>query len=365
MMGTTGKRLRLTQKGKCKWITDNLKVATWNVRGIAHKEVELVKIFERNKINIAVVTETKKKNKGSKYIGNYAMFYSGVDEEFRSAKGVTIFIDNKRQRNIRDYHFVNERIMYMKLKYDPGQLIVIGEYAPEEGKKEETQEFYDEIQKLIDKNRNHEILLMCDMYARVGKIPIPNVAGVFGEDIINDNGEVLREFATFNELKITNTFFRKKDIHKYSWSARGLRSLIDYIVISKKLAKQVIDTRVYRGFDVCLDHYLVISKIRLYRRWKKIKAPTKKANDEVFRVYLLEHESTRRLYQDRINVQINNIPTSKDIEVEWSNIKQIMIQAAKEAIGVKKRFRRRKGLQIWTEEIKEAVTQSKTHILNI
>jgi hypothetical protein len=35
----------------------NLKVATWNVRGIANKELELTKIFEEKKISIAIVTK--------------------------------------------------------------------------------------------------------------------------------------------------------------------------------------------------------------------------------------------------------------------------------------------------------------------
>ena len=48
------------------------------------------------------------------------------------------------------------------------------------------------------------------MNARVGKVPISNVVGVFGEVTVNFNGEVLREIATFNELKVTNTFSVRK-----------------------------------------------------------------------------------------------------------------------------------------------------------
>ena len=350
-------RPKLTEKDKRKWIMDNLKVATWNVRGIAGKEAELLRIFEENKVNIAVVTETKKKNKGSKYVGDYAMFYSGVDEKSRAARGVAVFIDKKWQQGIQEYHFESERILYLKIKYGRGHIIVIGAYAPVEGEADETVDFYNRIQKIIDKNKNHEILLMGDMNARVGNVPIPNIVGVFGEDTLNDNGEVLREFATFNELKITNTFFRKKEIHKYTWSSRGLRSLIDYIIISKKLAKQVSDTRVYRGYDVFSDHYLVISQIRLYTKWKKIKTSTRQENKEVFKVYLLEQESIRRLYQDRLNRHLNSIPSGNSIEEEWRNMKRIIVQAANEAIGVKKRFRKRKGLKIWTEEIEEAVAE--------
>ena len=55
---------------------------------------------------------------------------------------------------------------------------------------------------------------------------------------------------TYNDLKITNGFFRKKDIHKYTWSARGTRSIIDYIIVNKKLISQVEDTRAWRGCDI-------------------------------------------------------------------------------------------------------------------
>ena len=32
-----------------------------------------------------------------------------------------------------------------------------------------------------------------------------------------ENGKELRDFATFSELKLTITFFRKKEIYKYTW----------------------------------------------------------------------------------------------------------------------------------------------------
>jgi len=43
-----------------------LKVATWNVRGIAEKTEELQTELLKRKIDIAIITETKKKNKDQK-----------------------------------------------------------------------------------------------------------------------------------------------------------------------------------------------------------------------------------------------------------------------------------------------------------
>jgi len=90
--------------------------------------------------------------------------------------------------------------------------------------------------------------------------------GTNGEITTNSNGHKLKELASVNELKITNTFFRHKDIHKMTWSARGYRSIIDYILTNKKLSPLVNDTNVFRGYEVTTDHYLLISKIRLPKK---------------------------------------------------------------------------------------------------
>jgi hypothetical protein len=48
-------------------MAEELKIATWNVRGNSTKELELTKVEEEKQINIAVITETKNKLKGTQY----------------------------------------------------------------------------------------------------------------------------------------------------------------------------------------------------------------------------------------------------------------------------------------------------------
>jgi len=92
--------------------------------------------------------------------------------------------------------------------------------------------------------------------------------GTNGEITINNNGHKLKEFASVNELKITNTFFRHKEIHKMTWSTRDYRSITNYILTNKKLSPLVNDTKVFRGYNVATDHYLLISKIHWESRAK-------------------------------------------------------------------------------------------------
>jgi len=77
--------------------------------------------------------------------------------------------------------------------------------------------------------------------------------GANGEITTNNNGHKLKEFVSVNELKITNTFFKHKEIHKMTWSARGYRSIIDYILTNQKLSPLVNDTKVFWGYDVAAD----------------------------------------------------------------------------------------------------------------
>jgi len=79
------------------------KVATWNVRGIAEKTEELQTELLKRKIDIAILTETKKKNKGSEDIGNYVMIYCGVPANQWASSGVAIAIRKDWKHNIQDY----------------------------------------------------------------------------------------------------------------------------------------------------------------------------------------------------------------------------------------------------------------------
>lgn len=94
----------------------------------------------------------------------------------------------------------------------------------------------------------------------MGNIPISGIPGTFEENTMNNNGQDLKHSATYNELEITNSFYRKKHIHKYTWSSRSLWSIIDNVTANKKLSTLVQVVRVHRGSDINSDDFLVISK---------------------------------------------------------------------------------------------------------
>jgi len=162
------------------------------------------------------------------------MLYSGVSQETQAQSGIALITDHKWTSQITNYSFVNDCVITVCLKTNRGHITMIGIYALEEGREEEMRHFYKQLQKEVNKySKSDSLIISGDLSARVGNQPIPNVVGTFGEDCINRNGQTLREFLSFTDLKITNTFFRKKEIHKHTWSARGSKSIIEYIMVNK------------------------------------------------------------------------------------------------------------------------------------
>jgi hypothetical protein len=91
--------------------------------------------------------------------------------------------------------------------------------------------------------------------------------------------------------------------------------------VNDKLRPQVKDALVYRGSDISSDHYLLISKIALWEKWRSIKPRQMRMQEEVYKVHLLQEESIRILYQWRLRQYFLNTPTKNELDEEWQNIK--------------------------------------------
>jgi hypothetical protein len=96
------------------------------------------------------------------------IIYSGVDRHIIGQSGVMIWIHKSISNKIDHYKFWNDRIIETRLKTQRGHLTMLGVYAPTEGRDELNEEFYETLQKVLDKvNRNDYIMLIGDMNARV------------------------------------------------------------------------------------------------------------------------------------------------------------------------------------------------------
>lgn len=169
--------------------------------------------------------------------------------------------------NINNIEYTSERIIQVTLKFPQAKWCLLGLYAPDISKpREQREEFYEDLQNVIAQIPKDALLIMMgDMNARIGNMPVPGVKQRFNEGEINDNGDLLTNFCSMNSLRINNTFFNHKWDHKVTWSdSRGRQSMIDYIITNRNIhPSQIIDVRACRTPDIGSDHRLVIAKFRV------------------------------------------------------------------------------------------------------
>lgn len=349
-------------KGKRKPARESIwKFGTINVRGLAYKAEELDEVLKERNIMVAAVTETKKKGKGTQETENYVQLYSGVAMKERARAGVMVYVHKSVKDNIKKYKYWSSRIIEIRIKIENSFLTVITVYAPEEGKTQESEEFYQELADVVEKiNMNDYVIIAGDLNARIGNQTISQCVGGEGEPTINENGKKLRDFVTYNNLKIVNTFFKQKEIHKYTWENRGSRSLIDYIIANQKLGKAATNARVYRGTGLDTDHHLLVAEFRMSPKWLRGK---KKKNAEVgrlsYKLGKLSEEEERNKYKRKMNEILGAHPYENDIEDEWKKLVEVITSSADETIGKKLGRRRKKALPVWNDNIKALIKQKK------
>jgi hypothetical protein len=85
------------------------------------------------------------------------------------------------------------------------------------------------------------------------------------------------DICKFNNLKIMNTLFKHKEIHKFTWEARWHKSFIDCFVTNLKTWKVIEDIGVYRSIELGSDYYLLCAKVHFSPQWlNKKKVSVKK-----------------------------------------------------------------------------------------
>jgi len=96
----------------------------------------------------------------------------------------------------------------VKLSTRKEKLYFFGLCTSKEERVEENEKVYNQLQERLNKsNINDYILLPGDLKASRGNTEVYSIVGSFVEPVTSTNGLKLRDFATHNNIKITNSFY--------------------------------------------------------------------------------------------------------------------------------------------------------------
>ena len=170
---------------------------------------EVVSEIKKNEIDIAVITETKKKGNGSENLGSYDTFYSGVSKDQRAQQGVAILIRRELRKHINSWEAIDQRIIKMNLTLHGHKITLLGVYGVNDDatvlvKDQFFEQLNDEVLKV---GATREVIVMGDLNGRTGQRRNCKTVGPFGENAINDIGNRINEICEQHDLKIFNGFY--------------------------------------------------------------------------------------------------------------------------------------------------------------
>lgn len=336
--------------------TNDIKLATWNVRTMLQpgKMMEVANETLKYNIDVVALQEIRFKDCGKIDKKDFSLYYSGSND--RAGQLCTGFIIKKKVKNcILGFEPISDRICKIRIKGKFQNITIISAHAPTEEKDDNEKDlFFDQLEKLCEEVQRYDMLVVCgDFNAKIGKESfVSEVAGKFTiHDTTSNNGKRLCNFATAYDLIIKSTCFEHKKIHLGTWISPSGNTLnqIDHILISRKYASSIIDVRAYRGPNCDSDHFLVksvirqrISNVSIERGERKIK----------WNVEKLKSEENKSQYVEKLTNLLGADVRSNDVDENWKQIARNIKKSAEEVIGV---FRRQRNTEWFDNDCEEAI----------
>lgn len=342
-----------------------INIGCWNVQGLATKLPNLTSEIKRFKMDIIILSETKKKGKGNEELDDFIHLWSGVEKHKRAKSGVSVLVKKNFKKNITGWDLIDDRIIKLDITLFAREIVVVGIYGPTNDQNGTVKDrFWERLEEELEKIPGRkEIFMLGDMNARVGRNKGSRVVGNCGETERNDNGNRFIQICEQMDLRIENTFFDHKKIHKFTWhnESRKLESVIDYVVTRQRSTVKVQDVRVYRGAECGSDHHLL--KAICTFPWVGLKKRDRKSNEshntlkeEHFKVELLQEDSIKVLFQQRTKEALREFEGNSTIEI-YDFLMSSLRKIASEVLGKKTRNGRAK---VWlTEDIMRKAEKKK------
>ena len=315
---------------------ENINIATLNIRTLLCDIKFANTIQEAKNLNLDVLAlqEVRRNGTGSfeldsDGIKGWQFVWSGFK---RKAEAGVAFILAPHVKLVDTHVHYDARIMSVRVIIYGLCLTLTCAYAPTDCNSESAKSlFYSKLRKansdMLKYNRFKSINLG-DYNATIGMDSKSSgawddVLGFNNSSLVNTNanGELFLKFCSENKLKIINSNFRSKRIHRGTWLHKptGQVKRLDYITTRRYISRFITSCRAYRKtsslFDT--DHYMVKMTLRYPTTHKKLSIASAKAQHPKLKMdvsVLHQNKDIAKIYSEHLDSGLdpNNIPNDLD-----------------------------------------------------
>lgn len=329
-----------------------VRVGTWNVGSMSGRGTEVCEELRKRRVDVCCLQEVRWRGQGARFMGvkgrRYKLWWSGNSE---GIGGVGVLVKEELCEKVVEVRRRSDRVMTVIMAFEEEVVRIICVYSPQSGRTDaEKERFYDELSSEWDLQSVGELVLgMGDFNGHVGK-RIDGYEGVHGGNGIgerNVEGRMLLEFCDEKELCVANTWFKKGEKRKVTYSAGGNETEIDFVLVGKESRKYLKNVKVIPGE---LQHRLVVADLAK----KKVKKVVRRKAVERRKTWKLKEDDTRVRFEERVGELVN-----MDAPDLWKCFKEGLLKACDEVCGKKKGRRDQGDTWWWNEEVKEAIARKK------
>ena len=156
---------------------------------IEGKREEIGLLFERRRMDVLALSETKMKGTGEMEFGGVVGRVSGVTSG-RGREGVALLLSPEVNDHVTEWRELGPRIMWVKVKFGREEWVFLSVYGPGSEKGEDERErFWNELNGCLESfGVKVNVVLLGDLNTRVGDIPLEGVVGNFDVPGRNEMG---------------------------------------------------------------------------------------------------------------------------------------------------------------------------------
>ena len=271
--------------------TANIRIATINVRTCQEdlKLAQVVKAASQLNIDILAIQEARRLYRGyvtlkDKSIFGWQLVWSGHKRKHQHGVAILLAPHVAYEEH---FVFLDARIVAVKVKVYGMRLSILNGYAPCDSNKSETAKlgFYSALSKAkkkLDETPKFKTIVLGDFNATISSQSKASgvwdaVLGHNNSDRIETtgNGEKLLAWCLKTKMKIVNSIYRTKRIHRGTWYNQviGRWKRLDYICTTGWVLKFVRSCRAYtepsKLFDT--DHRLLVMNINFPTSKRSVK----------------------------------------------------------------------------------------------